>query len=167
MLKGKGDGKVAPSQISCSAKDISQEFYQGCPVREKILEKIISTSPNSYCLLADDGGVDAFASSIRRVDFDGQESLALGPILLRRPDGIVPLLEHFSKTSNAGFTCFIFSGFDNEDEHTKSLRLKIMTEFNSRGFDVVDELQFMSKGGTFPSLYSDARIVSPISLAFG
>lgn len=167
ILKGRGSGKDRPSKITCTAKDISKEFYQECAVREKILERIIFTSPNSYCLYADDGGVEAFASSIRRVSADGQESLALGPILLRQPDSIVPLLKHFSETSNVALTCFVFSGFNNEDEHTKSVRSKIMTEFNSQRFGVVDELQFMSKGGALPSLYLDARVVSPISLAFG
>lgn len=167
VLKGKGAGKGNPSSITCSARDISREFYQGCTVREEILKKIIASSPNNYCVYANDGRVAAFASSIRRVSFDGQKSLALGPILLRQPDSIVQLLEHFSQTSNVALTCFVFSRFDNEDDRTKGVRSKIITEFNSQGFVTADELQFMSRGRMPPPLYTDGKIVSPMSLAFG
>lgn len=167
VLKGKGYNRNEPSQITCSAKDISKEFYQECPVREKILKKIVSASPNNYYLGADDEGCEAFASSIRRVASDGQESLVLGPVLLRKPESIVPLLDHFLETSSVGITCFVFSRFNNEDDLTKSARLSIMAKFNAQGFSIVDELQFMIKGGVLPSLYTDSRIVSPITLAFG
>jgi hypothetical protein len=88
-------------------------------------------------------------------------------VLLRQPDGMVPLLQHFSKTSNVGLTCFVFSGFNNEDERVQKVRSKIIDDFTSQGFGVVDEIQFMNIGKILPTVYSDMRVVSPISLAFG
>ena len=164
---GQADKEViTKGAINTSGEEISREFYDACPVRAKILQDMIEGSGHSVCLKDASENVEAFASSFKRVTYNGREELAIGPILEGKQKSVTRLIEHFTSSTVLDLTVFSLQGFKGENTETKNYRSSLLEVFAKLGFRKIDELHFMSHGGkTIPHL-ADVRKVSPMSLAF-
>lgn len=154
--------------ILFTADEIAHEFYQGCPVRQKILEKMITGSGTSVSLKSHNGKIEGFASSFKRISADGRQSLAIGPIVTNNAKTVGRLLDVFSARAYSDLTCFVFQNISGESKATTRTRKAVLNIFKDKGFSKTDELQFMAfGGGSVVKQYLDPHIVSPMSLAFG
>lgn len=158
---------TSENNITCSAREIAEKYYDGCLQREIILEGFISDKNNiTVCLRGNNGDIKAFASSVRRGGSDNKAKLAIGPVVGENPILVGNLVDRLLARTSLATTAFLFQSFSDEDNATKTARTDLTQEFKKRGFEKTDELPFMVYGNTIPKQFLSSRIVSPMTLAF-